>query len=171
MSHETPLSNIVFQKPDGSTGELDIHDAQALHDVEGSVDSSNLAEHSVHEDDIAPGAVTSDKIADGAVGRDQLDPEFVESWDSLSQQYALRQLVRRDFNLGVKNALTSGSSTMAISQHEFKKTPYVLGVMPYREQGVFITITDITTQTLTINYTMGSVQAIAAGSFVLAEPL
>lgn len=92
MSHEMPLSTIVFQKPNGETGELNVHDTDAIHNEEGSVTSTNLAASAVHTEDIASQAVTSDKLADnsvqtanienGAVTEDKLSQEFR---DSISQ--------------------------------------------------------------------------------------
>lgn len=94
MAHETPLSVIAFQKTDGSTGELSIHDIEAIHDVEGSVNTTNLANGAVHTEDISSQAVTSDKLANNAVNtinvvdhaitKNKLSTDITEEWDSAS---------------------------------------------------------------------------------------
>lgn len=85
MSHETPLTTVVFQKPDGTTGELDIHDGEAIHDVENSVDASNITPGSVTNDKLSDDAVDSVNIVNGAVTKDKLSEGLQEDWDSLSQ--------------------------------------------------------------------------------------
>ena len=92
MSHETPLSIVAFQKPDGTAGELDLHDRESIHNVDSSVKESNIAAGAVTSGKLAAGAVTAEKladdavtteaIADGAVTEDKLSQEFR---DSLSQ--------------------------------------------------------------------------------------
>lgn len=95
MTHTTPLSTIVFQKPDGTSGELDVHDNEAIHDEASSVKETNIANGAVTTDKIANNAVTTTKIAngavdtinvaDGAITKDKLDNEITEYWDSQSQ--------------------------------------------------------------------------------------
>lgn len=87
MSHETPLSTIVFQKPDGSTGDLAVHDDEALHEIPaGSVDSENIAASAITTPKLADGAVTEEKLDDGSVTLSKLSEEMQESWDSISQR-------------------------------------------------------------------------------------
>lgn len=86
MSHEMPLSTIVFQKPNGETGELNVHDTDAIHNEEGSVTSTNLAASAVHTEDIASQAVTSDKLADNAVQTANIENGAVTE-DKLSQEF------------------------------------------------------------------------------------
>ena len=95
MSHETPLSTIVFQKTDGSTGELAIHDTDAIHNETGSVNSDNIATGAVKTEDIASQAVTSDKLANNAVNtvnivdhaitKDKIAKDITDAWDSASE--------------------------------------------------------------------------------------
>ncbi len=82
-THNAPFSHIAYQLPDGTTGVLDNHDAQALHDEAGSVDAKNLASGSVTNGKIAAGAVTEVELADGAVTQEKLAEDV---WDSISQQ-------------------------------------------------------------------------------------
>lgn len=78
MAHnDNYLDGLVFGIDDG-TVVIPFHDAESLHDEADAVKTDNLAN----------GCVTQDKIANGAVGRDQLDPEIVESWDSINQLLA-----------------------------------------------------------------------------------
>jgi len=81
-THNAPFSHIAYQLPDGTTGVLDNHDAQALHDEAGSVDAKNLASGSVTNGKIAAGAVTEVELADGAVTQEKLAEDV---WDSISQ--------------------------------------------------------------------------------------
>ena len=93
--HNAPFSHIAYQHPDGTTGVLDNHDAEAIHDgtatvkaqnlEDGSVTNGKLAPKSVTEAELADGSVTAAVIADGAVAKEKLSPEMQESWDSLSQ--------------------------------------------------------------------------------------
>lgn len=95
MAHEIPLSILTFERKDGTTGQLDLHDTESLHDVEGSVKETNIAANAVNTAKIADQAVTTAKlankavttatIADGAVGKEQLSPEVNEAWDSICQ--------------------------------------------------------------------------------------
>ncbi len=81
-THNAPFSHIAYQLPDGTTGVLDNHDAQALHDEAGSVDAKNLASGSVTNGKIAAGAVTEVELADGAVTQEKLAEDV---WDSIFQ--------------------------------------------------------------------------------------
>lgn len=94
--HDAPFAHVAYQQPDGTTGVMDNHDAEALHDepgavkethiADGAVTNGKIAAGAVSSAELADGAVTAQTIADGAVGRDQLDPEIVESWDSVFQE-------------------------------------------------------------------------------------
>lgn len=69
----------------GTTVKVPFHDAEALHDEDGAVKSSNIADSAVTEGKLADGAVTVDSIADGAVTMEKLGEDVTEAWDSQSQ--------------------------------------------------------------------------------------
>lgn len=106
--HNAPFSHIAYQHPDGTTGVLDNHDAEAIHDgtatvkaqnlEDGSVTNGKLAPKSVTEAELADGSVTAAVIADGAVAKEKLSPEMQESWDSLSQR---TKIAYEDVNLAI----------------------------------------------------------------------
>lgn len=93
--HNAPITHIAFQRADGTTGVLDIHDESSMHDApdvvkaenitDGAVGNGKIAPKSVTEAELADGSVTTAVIADGAVTIGKLSPEMQESWDSISQ--------------------------------------------------------------------------------------
>ncbi len=96
MAHnDAVISKMVFQKPDGVTGSLEVHDGDALHGIDGVVTTDLIADKAVTNGKIAEDAVTSAEIAEGAVGTgeiadgvitvDKFSPELKEVWDSKSQ--------------------------------------------------------------------------------------
>lgn len=86
MAHETPLSSIVFQKPNGETGELELHDSESLHGIsDGSITADKIAADAITSEKIADGAVNMEHIADGSISEDKLSRELKEAWDSQSQ--------------------------------------------------------------------------------------
>lgn len=117
MTHSAPFSHIAYQLPDGTTGVLNNHDADALHDAAGSVDDENLATGAVTNGKIAAGvvtdaelaanAVTEAKIADGAVTSDKLSEDV---WDSISQLEA-RVTAIENSPAYVKRAWANAGST------------------------------------------------------------
>ncbi len=91
-AHDAPLSRLVFLRADGSTGTLDLHDDNALHDEDEVIKAKHLAAHAVTNGKIAPGAVTDNELAGHAVDRrhlsEELDTELAnlkKSCDSISQ--------------------------------------------------------------------------------------
>lgn len=101
MAHETPLSNIVFQRPDGTTGELSVHDTESLHNDVASVKESNIANGAVVAEKIADGAITSSKIEDGAITSDKVSTDF---WSS-SVQMIKSSLIK--FTIGGNGSLAA----------------------------------------------------------------
>lgn len=111
MTHTTPLSTIVFQKPDGTSGELDVHDNEAIHDEASSVKETNIANGAVTTDKIANNAVTTTKIAngavdtinvaDGAITKDKLDNEITEYWDSQFQEIQITSGITNNRNISL----------------------------------------------------------------------
>ena len=90
MAHTDPLiSKMVFQKPDGSVGSLDVHDEDAMHGIEGvvttelikdkAVTNGKIAEDAITSEELANGAVGTDEIADGAITEDKFSPELKEA--------------------------------------------------------------------------------------------
>lgn len=91
-AHDAPLSRLVFLRADGSTGTLDLHDDNALHDEDEVIRAKHLAAHAVTNGKIAPGAVTDNELAGHAVDRrhlsEELDTELAnlkKSCDSIAQ--------------------------------------------------------------------------------------
>lgn len=77
------LAHVAFQRPDGSTGVMDIHDEHAIPNEPDVIDSENLVSGAVINGKVAPDAITEVELADGAVTKDKLSPEMQEDWDSL----------------------------------------------------------------------------------------
>lgn len=67
MTHNAPFAHIAYQLPDGTTGVLDNHDADAIHDVPDAVDAENLATGAVVNGKIAAGAVTETELAQSVI--------------------------------------------------------------------------------------------------------
>lgn len=84
--HNAPFAHIAYQHPDGTTGVLDNHDAEAIHDDAATVKTENLEDGSVTNGKIAPDAVTGVELAAESVSKEHLSPEMLASWDSLSRQ-------------------------------------------------------------------------------------
>lgn len=84
--HNAPFAHIAYQHPDGTTGVLDNHDAEAIHDDAATVKTENLEDGSVTNGKIAPDAVTGVELAHASVSKEHLSPEMQASWDSLSQK-------------------------------------------------------------------------------------
>lgn len=96
------LAHVAFQRPDGSTGVMDIHDEHAIPNEPDVIDSENLVSGAVINGKVAPDAITEVELADGAVTKDKLSPEMQEDWDSLYQKVGFCQIGNMWYNEAYK---------------------------------------------------------------------
>ena len=87
MAHDANLlSKLVFQRTDGSTGTLELHDDDSMHEGDGIIKTSLLANGAVTTIKLDDEAVTEEKVADGAITKEKLSEEMQKDWDSISHE-------------------------------------------------------------------------------------
>lgn len=127
MAHETPLSTIVFQKTDGSTGELAVHDSDALHNETGSVSTDNIATGAVHTEDIAGQAVTSDKLANNAVTTTTINNKAVTKAkladEVTTEIQGIKDSISQVTSKDVKSSITAGPAFTVIQATLYQYGP------------------------------------------------
>lgn len=137
------LAHVAFQRADGSTGVLDIHDEHAIPDEPNAIDSENLASGAVVNGKVAPDAITEVELADGAVSEEKLSPEMQEAWDSLCQP--VTKTYTLDIPIGFKTyqyqslVMPDGLKAVAVLSTGAFQWGYVATAHIFPDDGLFIT--------------------------------